>query len=95
MASLITEWICMECHTVFGSKSGECCGKQAEKFSIEKHGESLIGSSNSWTSVYEKWRNHPLFLDAVREAQENGSYGASTAMNVFIEKLVEQTARTI
>jgi len=84
------EYICLNCRKVFraGSNYAKCCG-EIEIFSTQKHGELLTGSSNSWISVWERWKNNPIFLEVSSELSENGSYGAATAINAFIEELFE------
>jgi hypothetical protein len=83
--SFTTEWICTKCNTVFGSLNPTCCGKEyIEEFSLEKHGERLIGLSNSWISIWEHWKDDPLFAKACSNVYETGNYGASMCMNEFI-----------
>jgi hypothetical protein len=86
----MNEYICLKCRRVFqvGASYAKCCG-EVEEFSPEKHGELLIGSSNSWISVWEKWKSNPEFRKISDKLSEEGSYGAATAINSFIEELLE------
>jgi len=90
----MNEYICLNCRTVFmaGAEYAKCCG-QIEIFSMEKHGQSLIGSSNAWISVWEKWRRNPKFLEISQQLTNDGSYGAATAINFFVEELYEYYQR--
>lgn len=81
------EYICKNCFTVFQSASPKCCG-EVEEFSPEKHGAWLVGASNSWISVWKKWKDNPIFERVSQELANEGSYGAATCLNVFIERLV-------
>lgn len=84
----MNEYICLNCRRVFmtGSEYAKCCG-EVELFSLDKHGNSLIGSSNSWISVWKRWKDNPKFLEISYKLNNDGSYGAATAINVFIEEL--------
>jgi hypothetical protein len=85
----MNEWICLKCRTVFMSKEGKHCGEPSEIFSIDKHGASLVSSSNSWVSIWEMWKNDPVFQEISDELTNEGSYGAATAINEFIRRLKE------
>jgi hypothetical protein len=84
------EYICKECLIVFESKIGKHCGLDAELFSLEKHVRILISSSNSWISVWEKWKDNPFFNEFSYELSSEGCYGAATHINAFIERLLHQ-----
>lgn len=81
------EYFCKNCHTVFMSALPRCCG-EVEEFLPEKHAASLVSSSNSWIAVWRKWENNPLLEQVGQELANNGSYGAATCLNEFIERLV-------
>jgi hypothetical protein len=61
-----------------------------EEFIAEKHGSLLIGNSNSWISIREKWYSNPLFDEMSRELSNDGCCSAATHINVFIERLIER-----
>jgi len=86
----MNEYICLKCNTVFhaGESYAKCCG-EIEIFSPEKHGRLLIGNSNSWISVWKKWKNNSLFKKISQDLKQDSCYGAATHLNVFIEKLLE------
>lgn len=66
-----------------------CCNKQVEIFDPCKHGEMLVGASNSWLRIYEKWGEHPAYIQAAEECYEDGYFGAAGIMNIFIQKLLD------
>lgn len=84
------QYICLKCNLVFqaGESYAKCCGK-IEEFSPEKHGDLLVGLSNSWISVWSKWKDNTEFIKVSDELE--GSFGAATAINVFIEELLSRT----
>jgi hypothetical protein len=84
------EYICLKCGTVYQGGKGMCCGVSSELFSLEKHGAMLVSGSNSWISVWEKWKDHPFFNEISDELCNDGCYGAATHINVFIEKLLDR-----
>ena len=88
---LAIQWICTKCYKVFGSKNPVCCGKEyIEEFSLEKHGMILIGLSNAWINVYEKWENDPFFKEVSDELCNDNRWGVSSHMNEFISRLKEK-----
>jgi hypothetical protein len=82
------EWICTRCGRVVIAGSYECCGK-VEEFSPERHSHLLIGKSNSWINVWEKWEKHPLIEEILHRLVGEGCYSADTVLNAFIERLLE------
>lgn len=84
------EYICLNCFRVFQTAPpyAKCCGV-VEEFSMEKHGRSLVGMSNSWIIVWEKWKDHPSFIVVSDELSNKGCFGAATQVNVFIERLLK------
>lgn len=90
------EYICLKCNHVFqvNPDYAKCCGSREniEEFNLEKHGRSLIPSSNSWYSVWNMWNDNSKFRKMSRKDQYN-NYGAATTLNLFIEKLLKQNKR--
>jgi hypothetical protein len=84
------EYICLKCHRVFSTASlnPKCCG-ELEEFFPEKHGRLLIGSSNAWISVWEKWKSNPLLGDVIAKLSEEGCSCAATSINVLIQDLID------
>lgn len=84
------EYFCKTCGTVFqtSSQNPRCCKGDVEQFSIEKHRDSIISSSNSWVSVWKRWKDNPIFEEISQELSNNGSYGAATHINEFIQRLL-------
>jgi hypothetical protein len=85
------EYFCLKCNLVFvaGNKTTVCsCGGELELFSPEKHGRRLVGLSNSWISVWETWKDNPIFKKVSDEVAANGNYGAATHINRFIRTLL-------
>jgi len=82
------ELFCNTCHRVFIGGDGKCCG-EVEKFSLEKHGKFLIGSSNAWIDIWNKWKDDPLLKETSQKLINDGCYGASTHLSEFINKLKE------
>ena len=82
------ELFCNKCHLVFSGGGGKCCG-EVELFVPEKHGASLVSSSNAWINVFRKWENNPLFKKVSQELSDEGCYSAAIHLNVFIERLRE------
>lgn len=91
VVKLMEEWICLKCYRVFlaGSSYAKCCG-EIELFLPEKHVGFIIGSSNSWYSLHEKWKNHPLYKEVSDELSNEGCYSAWIHMSSFIERLLEK-----
>jgi len=84
------EYICLKCYTVFISGVASCrCGGEVEEFSAAKHGRFLIGSSNSWFEVWERWGDHPMLKKVSDELSDMGSWGSATHLNEFISRLIE------
>ena len=83
------ELFCKNCHSVFIGGHGKCCG-EVEKFSPDKHAIFLIGSSNSWISVWNRWKDDPMFEQVSCELINDGCYGAATQLSEFIERLVNR-----
>lgn len=84
------EWICLKCHMVFhaGESYAKCCG-EIEEFSPAKHGAMLVGSSNSWISVWKEWKDNEKLEEVSRELFEfYGNGSAATALNEFIRRLL-------
>jgi hypothetical protein len=84
------EYICPKCGVVFEGGIGKHCGIDSELFSLERHGRRLISSSNSWISVWEKWKDNQFLSDVSDDLINDGSYGAATHINVFIERLLDR-----
>ena len=84
----MTEWICLKCHRVFHSKIGECCG-DVEEFDINKHARRLIGFSNAWLHVWNKWRDNPKMREIANELAQDGCFSAATVLSTFIERLTK------
>jgi hypothetical protein len=83
----MTTWICGKCKTVtIALNKPDCCG-EVDVFNLIHHGESLIPFSNSWIGVWEKWKNNPLLKEIGDKLADEGCYGASSALNAFIEEL--------
>lgn len=83
-------YICLKCHNISTHLSGKCCGVKVELFDPQKHGELLIGKSNAWIPVWERWENDPLLQETSSELSNDGCYSASTVVNEFIQKLKGQ-----
>lgn len=81
------EQICLKCLRVFLGNG--CCG-QTELFDPCKHGRLLVSGANSWRIVSSKWRDHPFFVKVSEELREHNCSSAPTAMNVAIQRLLEQ-----
>ncbi len=77
--------------TVFrtGSKNPKCCKGNVELFSPDRHVGYLISASNSWVTVWKKWKDNEFFQEISNELMEQGSWGAANHINVFIERLLE------
>lgn len=84
----MVSYYCAQCHSVWSGTRRECCGREAELFSPEKHGESLVGQSNAWIAVWSRWRSHPLLQEVLHELAENECYSAATCLNEFIQRLL-------
>jgi len=89
-------YICMNCNHVFmaGASYAKCCG-EIEEFSPEKHGELLVGLSNSWISVWKKWKDNPLLTEISNQLMDEGCYGAASHLNAFIERLMKEYQNNI
>lgn len=83
------KWFCTKCSRVFQVSRPNCCGKVVV-FNLLKHGESLIGLSNSWIAVSSHWEKDPL-LDAVTgDCIKDGCYSSAVIFNEFVQKLKDQ-----
>ena len=80
---------CTVCRNVFMGAKNICCDKVVEIFDPCKHGELLVGPSNSWLIVYKKWKDHPIFNHVSEECHENNCASAPTIMNKFIQTLLD------
>ena len=89
-------YICTNCNHVFmaGASYARCCG-EIEEFSPEKHGELLVGSSNSWINIWERWKDDPLFDEISSKLSEEGCFGAWAHLNAFIERLMKEYQNNI
>ena len=81
------EWICNKCGRVYESNLGRCCEVKSEKFDLCKHGRELISGSNSWISVWEKWKDDPLLAEVSGECIKDGCYSCAAIFNIFVEQL--------
>lgn len=86
----MNKWMCLKCHAVFLGGNGKCCGVEAELFDLQKSENIIVGGSNAWIRVHEKWKDNETFKAVVHELHEDGCYSAATAMNVFIQRLSEE-----
>lgn len=74
------EWYCKSCRGVFITKNPKCCG-EVVKFNVSMHGRELIGLSNAWIQVWQKWEHHPLVKQIGQEWAEANNYGAAGILN--------------
>jgi hypothetical protein len=71
------------------SKCRDCGSSCVEKFDPVKHAKRIIGNSNAWIRVWNEWKNHPRLKAAAEERAKNYNYGAASAINLFVKKLLE------
>jgi len=89
------EYYCPNCHRVFltHSPNPKCCdGSEVVAFDYtdEKQVRSLIGGSNAWRTVWEKWKAHPKLEIISFKLAEDGCFSAAASLNGFIETLLEE-----
>lgn len=84
------EWFCTNCNQIVNAKNYKCCGP-VEEFDPVKHAQYIIGKSNAWITIWEKWKDHPLLKEISNELIEEGCYCAATILNIFIERLEDQS----
>jgi hypothetical protein len=85
---MMDEWICLECSRVFYANESfaKCCGK-IEKFDPVKHAQKLVGLSNSWIQVWDRWKDDKRLQGISQELNNDGINGAAHHLNAFIESL--------
>ena len=82
------EWICLECNRVFYAKEPKCCGI-IDRFDPIQHAQRLVGQSNSWIQVWERWKDNEKLKEVSRELNNDGVNGAASHLNEFIERFVD------
>lgn len=84
------EWFCEKCNTVFHAEHGSCyrgCNGKCVPFNIQYHGRNLIGLSNGWVTVWEKWKEHPMVEHVAKEHARNGNSSAAEILNEAFERI--------
>jgi hypothetical protein len=71
------------------NKCHHCNSDNVEVFSPEKHGESLVSSSNAWIQVWKKWGNCELMKESSQKLYDDGCYSAASHLSAFIEYLID------
>lgn len=88
------DWFCTKCHRVISTKELKCCGMCVE-FDPIKHSIFLIPGSNAWVSVWEGWKNNPLFKKISEQCIEDGCYSSAIIFNIFIDELIRKMEEII
>ena len=86
------EWFCPNCHTIKHQfdKKPTCCGIKSQRFRLWRHGRYLISASNSWRTVWKRWKEHPLIEEVGMEHAESGNSSAANIFNDAIARMEEE-----
>lgn len=85
----MNEYICLSCKKVFYQQEPKCCGP-IELFEPAKHGNLLVGNSNSWIDIVKTWNGHHSLEKVSQKLINDGCYGFSTHINVWLEELLKK-----
>ena len=84
------QYFCKKCNSVVDGINPDCCGRKMTVFDLQKHAQFLIGSSNSWISVWQRWKDHPEIEKTAKQVYAQNNYGAAMILNTLINNLLKE-----